>query len=437
MKDLYQKRRTLALEAFEGGIAVIPAANEILRNNDTEYPFRQSSDFFYLTGFDEPDAVLVLAPEHPEHRVVIFVRDRDPDMEIWNGRRLGPERAVETLGVDMAFSIGALADVLPDYLRNVDTLYFALGENDRADTVVRNALERARALTRRKGFAPGSIADPSPILHGLRQIKGSEEIDTLRRSAEITGRGHLAAMKATRPGLYEYEIQAILEYEFRRSGAQGLAYESIVASGDNATILHYRGSRDRMADGALLLIDAACELDYYATDVTRTWPVNGTFTPEQRAIYEIVLAAQTAAIEAVRAGEAQRAFHHAAVRVITEGLIDLGLLHGSVEENIERELYRAFYMHGTGHWLGMDVHDVGRYRDDADEPVVLAPGMVTTVEPGIYVGRDAQCDERFKGIGVRIEDDILVTVAGNENLTAAVPKSVREIEALVGSCASA
>ena len=423
------------MRRFAGGVAVIPAAQEIIRSNDSEFPFRQNSDFFYLTGFDEPDAVLVLAPDHREHNVYLFLRERDREMEIWNGRRLGVERAAAALGVDIAFSIGALADVLPDLLTNVETLYFALGANPRADGIVRGALERARGLTRRKGFIPDAIVDPSSVLHGLRQVKEATEIATLRRAAAITARGHIAAMKATRPGLFEYEVQAALEYEFRRGGAQSVAYESIVAAGDNATILHYRNSRDRMNDGDLLLIDAACELDYYATDVTRTWPVNGRFSAEQRAIYDIVLRAQEAAIAAVQPGAAQRDFHHAAVRTIAEGLVDVGLLSGSVDEIVETERYRDFYMHGTGHWLGIDVHDVGRYRDPSDEPIRLEPGMVTTIEPGIYVHRDRDCNERFKGIGIRIEDDILVTADGNENLTAAVPKSMNEIEEIVGSCA--
>ncbi len=431
---IYEVRRQQALAAFHGGVAVIPSATIIQRNNDTEYEFRQNSDFYYLTGFNEPDAVLVLAPEHDEYSTALFVRERDRAMEIWNGRRLGVEAAAQTLAVDIAYPIGSLAQELPAYLCNVETLYYALGNGD-TDAVVRNALADARLKTRRAGFAPDTIADPSPTLHALRQIKSARELELMRKSAEITGRGHVAAMRATRPGLYEYEIEAVLEYEFHRAGADREAYESIVAGGDNATILHYRENRDRLADGTLLLVDAACEYEYYAADVTRTWPVNGRFTPEQRAIYEIVLAAQQAAIDALRPGQPQKAFHHAAVRTIVEGLIDVGLLHGSVDEQIERETYREYYMHGTGHWLGMDVHDVGRYRDVSDTPVTLEPGMVTTVEPGIYVQRDCNCDERFRGIGVRIEDDLLVTESGTENLTATIPKSIDELEAIIGSCA--
>ncbi|HET9030888.1 MAG TPA: Xaa-Pro aminopeptidase [Candidatus Aquilonibacter sp.] len=430
---IYQERRRRALEDFANGVAVIPSATLHLRNNDTEFEFRQNSDFFYLTGFDEPDALLVLAPSGAEHRTILFLRERDRAMEIWNGKRLGVERACETLGIDAAYSVEELDERLPRYLTGVDTLYYQLG-NERFDARVRTALAKARTLTRRSGTAPDTITDPSERIHAYRQIKSGPEIELLRRGAEITRRGFVAAMKATRPGLFEYEVEALLEYEFHRAGAQREAYESIVASGDNATILHYNTNRDRLADGDLLLIDAACEYEYYATDVTRTWPVNGRFSAEQRAIYEIVLAAQEAAIATLQPGAPQRAFHQAAVRVITEGLIDLGLLSGSIDENLERETYREYYMHGTGHWLGMDVHDVGRYRDRSDEPVALMPGMVTTVEPGIYVQRDAACDERFRGIGVRIEDDLVITERGSENLTAAIPKSIEELEAIVGSC---
>ncbi|MBV8638853.1 MAG: Xaa-Pro aminopeptidase [Candidatus Eremiobacteraeota bacterium] len=429
----YEARREQALAAFHGGVAIIPSATTIPRNNDTEYEFRQNSDFYYLTGFDEPDAVLVLAPEHDEHRTILFLRERDRATEIWNGRRLGVDAAVETIGVDIAYPIGSLAQELPRYLCNVETLYYTLG-NSENDACVRAALGDARAMTRRAGFAPDTIADPSPALHALRQIKSAHEIAQMRRSAEITAQGHIAAMRATRPGLHEYEIEAVLEYEFHRAGAQRTAYESIVAGGDNATILHYRENRDRLAEGTLLLVDAACEYNYYAADVTRTWPVNGRFSAEQRAIYDVVLAAQQAAIETLRPGQPQKAFHYAAVRVITEGLIELGLLRGSVDEAIERETYREYYMHGTGHWLGMDVHDVGRYRDLSDTPVTLEPGMVTTVEPGVYVQRDAACDERFRGIGVRIEDDLLITESGSENLTAMIPKSIDELEAIIGTC---
>lgn len=432
----YSNRRERALTAFHGGVAVIPAAREILRSGDSTFPFRQNSGFYYLTGFDEPDAVLVLAP-HRQGRSALFLRERDRTQEIWNGKRLGVERARDVLGVDEAHPIGELAQRLPEYLAGASALHYAFGADAATDRIVRDALERARANTRRKGRAPQKVVEPSLVLDPMRLIKDDGELAVMRRAAAIARRGHVAAMRATRPGLYEYEIQAILEAEYRRAGAQGVAYESIVAAGDNATTLHYVANRDRLEAGTLLLIDSGCELDNYATDVTRTWPVDGRFTAEQRAIYEVVLAAQEAGIAQVRPGVRRNAFHDAAVRTIVQGLIDVGLLSGSIDENVERETYRDFYMHGTGHWLGLDVHDAGPYRDADDEPLVLEPGMITTVEPGIYVRRDLDCDERFKGIGVRIEDDVLVTAGGNENLTAEIPKRVEELEAIVGSEARA
>ena len=432
----YRDRRAKLLEALRGAAAVIPSARILPRNADTDFPFRQNSDFFYLTGFDEPDAILVLAPEHPEHHSVLFLRKLDRAKEIWNGKRLGVERAVERLGVDAAFPIDEFADRLPEYLRGTQSLQYALGADEAADRTIHQAIATARSRTRNGGRAPLSIADPGTILHEMRSIKSDDEIATLRRAAAITRAGHVAAMRATRPGLFEYELRAIMEFEYVRSGAQGVAYESIVASGDNATILHYVTNRDRLEPGALLLVDSGCELDFYASDVTRTWAVDGRFTAEQRAIYDVVLAAQEAACAQVAPGVPRNVFHDVAIRTIVAGLIELNLLSGGVDENVESERYRDYYMHGTGHWLGLDVHDAGRYRDDADKPIAFATGMVTTVEPGIYVHRDLDCDERFKGIGVRIEDDLLVTADGHENRTAAIPKRVDELEALVGSGAS-
>ena len=425
--DQYAARREKALAGFAGGVAVIPSARTILRAGDSSFPFRQDSDFFYLTGFDEPDALLVLSPEHPMHRTALFLRKRDRDKEIWDGGRLGVERAVDVLGVDAAYDIDELAERLPEYLVGAASLHFNFGANPANDRTMHEALESARSKTRRKGRAPQSFVDPSLVLHEMRLFKSEAELETMRRACAITARGFAAGVAATRPGAYEYEIAAAIEAEYRRGGAQSVAYESIVAGGDNATTLHYVRNRDRLDAGMLLLVDSGCELDYYATDVTRTWPVNGHFTAEQRAIYEIVLAAQTAAIDAVKPGIARNVFHEAAVRTITEGLVDVGLLSGSVDENIERETYKTYFMHGTGHWLGLDVHDVGAYRDASDEPVVLQPGMITTIEPGLYVRRDVDCDERFKGIGVRIEDDVLVTVGGNEVLTSAIPKALPEL----------
>jgi Xaa-Pro aminopeptidase len=429
----YAQRRERALAAFAGGVAVIPSAKTILRNGDSSFPFRQDSDFYYLTGFGEPDAVLVLAAQRDGERCVLFLRKRDRAQEIWDGARLGVEGACEALGVDAAYPIDELAQRLPELLGDASTLHYAFGNDAHFDGVVREALEDARTRTRRKGRAPQTVAEPSLVLSEMRLLKTEDEIAILRRAAAITRSGHIEAMRNTRPGSFEYEIQAVLEAEYRRAGAQSVAYTSIVAGGDNVTVLHYDANRDRLEAGSLLLIDSGCELDCYATDVTRTWPVNGHFTPEQRAIYEVVLAAVDSAIDRVRPGVPRNEFHDAAVRTVTQGLLDIGLLTGSVDENIETERYKDYFMHGTGHWLGLDVHDAGAYRDVDDRPVEFRPGMVTTVEPGIYVRRDLDCDERFKGIGVRIEDDVLVTANGNENLTSAIPKSVEELEAIVGS----
>ncbi|MBV8582887.1 MAG: aminopeptidase P N-terminal domain-containing protein [Candidatus Eremiobacteraeota bacterium] len=431
--DPYKQRRAQLRRAIGGDVAVIPSARTTLRNNDSAYPFRQDSDFYYLTGFNEPDAVLVLATQHGEHSDVLFLRDRDRDREIWDGDRLGVERAPRELGVDAAFPIGKFAERLPDYLIGATTLYYEFGRSDDTDRSVRDALERTRERARHKGRVPHAFADPANVLHPMRLIKSDAELSTMRRAAAITREGFLTAMRATLPGLYEYEIEAAIENEYLRLGAQFTAYESIVGSGDRTTTLHYVANRERLEAGTLLLVDSGCELDCYASDVTRTWPVDGRFTGEQRAIYDIVLAAQEAAIACVRPGVRRNEFHDAAVKVVTEGLLDLGLLTGSLDENIEEKHYRTYFMHGTGHWLGLDVHDAGDYRDEDDEPMRLRPGMVTTVEPGIYVRRDLDCAERFKGIGVRIEDDILVTAEGNENLTQAIPKRVDELEAIVGS----
>ena len=435
--DAYHGRRMRVAAAIGDGAAVIPAARDRLRSNDTEFEFRQNSDFYYLTGFEEPDAVLVIAPHRERERVVAFVRPRDRSKEIWTGRRMGVQAAPERLGVDAAYAIDELDAKLPELLYGARTLYYAFGHDEPFDRRVREALAAAHAKARRSGRAPDVTADPSGILHEMRMIKDPDEVAKMRRAAQITENGHRAGMRGTRPGMREFEVEALIEYEYLRAGAT-FAYPSIVASGENATTLHYNTNRDELRDGDLLLVDSGAEFELYTCDVTRTWPVNGRFTAEQKAIYEIVLAAQEAGIEQVKPGNSCRAFHHACTRVITEGLIEIGLLKGSVEENIEKERYREYYMHGAGHWLGLDVHDVGRYRTGEDDAYrKLEPGMVTTVEPGIYVHPDLDCDARFKGIGVRIEDDILVSASGNENLTGSIPKTVAEIEAIAGAAAFA
>jgi Xaa-Pro aminopeptidase len=436
----FAERRAAVLERLGDGVMIVPAATHALRNNDTEYEYRQSSDFYYLTGFTEPEAVLVLAPHRENERVTLFLRQRNREREIWDGKRLGVEAAPGALGVDAAYPIEELAQRLPEALAGAHTAYVHLGEDAAFDRTFFAALESARTKTRRTGFAPDAFVEPSTIVHEMRLIKDAGEIDAMRRAAAITRLGHIAGMRATRPGLYEYELEAIIEHAYRANGAQDTAYSSIVAGGDNATILHYNTNREPLRAGELVLVDSAAELDLYASDVTRTWPVDGRFTAEQRAVYEIVLAAQKAAIAEVRPGAHVRTAHEAALRVLSEGLIELGVLSGSVDEAIEKELYKPYYMHGTGHWIGLDVHDVGSYTlRDGQTKRPLETGMVVTVEPGLYFHRDVQNDgaERFKGIGVRIEDDVLCGADGPVNLSEGIPKEIGEIEAIVGADALA
>lgn len=431
----YAARRQKLLARMGQGIAILPTATQKLRNNDAHYRFRPDSDFYYLTGFAEPEAVLVLAPGHPQGPYILFVRPRDPEREVWDGYRAGLEGARERFGADQAFSIHDIDSILPGFLENQDILFYSVGRNADFDGRVMHWLNMARAKVRAGVSAPREIVDVDELIHEMRLRKDAAEIELMRRAAGITGAAHRQAMRNCRPGLYEYELEAEIEYVFRRLGANAPAYPSIVGGGANACILHYIENRATLRDGDLVLIDAGAEYDCYAADVTRTFPVNGRFSAEQRALYELVLAAQQAAIEAVRPGNPYHLYHDAAVRVLTEGLIRLGLLQGSLEQCLEKESYKRFYMHRTGHWLGMDVHDVGVYKRQG-EWRLLEPGMVLTVEPGLYVAPDnLDVEARWRGIGIRIEDDVLVTDTGCEVLTRDVPKAVDEIEALMNGAA--
>ena len=429
--EIFRCRRDALAERLGNAIAIIPAAPHYLRNNDAEYEYRQNSDFYYLTGFTEPESVLVMAPGRDE-RDTLFLRRRDRDQEIWTGKRLGVEAAPDVLGVNAAYPIDELDQRLGTMLVGYERLAYGIGRDETFDRKVNAAVASARHAVRRGGKAPQEFFEPGLILHDMRLRKTPEELEVMRRAAAVTRLGHVAGMRTTRPGLWEYELEAFIEFAYHSHGAQATAYPSIVAGGSNATILHYNSNRNRLMDGELVLVDSGAEVDLYACDVTRTWPVNGRFTPEQRAIYEIVLAAQKSGIEEVRPGKSFRAYHEAALRVLCAGLIDIGLLRGTVEEVIANESYRDFYPHNTGHWLGLDVHDVGRYRDENDQWRLLEPGMVMTVEPGIYVQADLDVPDRFKGIGVRIEDDILCTSSDPENLTRGIPKETSELESLVG-----
>ncbi len=425
----FAARRKQLLEAMGDGVALFPSAPVALRNQGVGHPYRQDSDLYYLTGLDEPETLLLLTNQHEEHQVVLFVRPKKREREIWDGPRAGVEGAVADFGADVAYPIDELAEKLPDYLGNVDRLHYRIAQNREADAIVFDCLNHLRRGGRRGVTAPETIIDSAVHLHEMRLRKSGDEVATMREAAAITQEAHLRAMQLARPGMHEYEIDAELLHVFRKHGSERPAYESIVGSGPNATILHYRAGNRVFNDGELLLIDAGCEYGYYASDVTRTFPVNGSFSPEQRAIYEIVLRAQKASIDAVKPGATLDEIHQRAVRSITEGLVDIGLLDGEPDALIEEKKYEPFYMHRTSHWLGMDVHDVGHYFL-AGEHRPLEPGFVLTVEPGIYIATDAESvDERWRGIGVRIEDDVVVTKTGSDVLTYGIPKELDEVEA--------
>ena len=422
----FAARRAQLLEKMQQGIAVIPTAAERIRNRDAHYPYRFDSYFYYLTGFAEPDAALVLvAGDAP--RSLLFCRDRDPEREIWDGLRYGPLAAREAFGFDGAFAIDLFDSQLADLLGNQPGLFYALGLDPAWDGRIMAIMNRVRAQTRAGVRAPAAIVDVRALLDEMRLVKDQHELDAMRRAATISAGAHRRAMRAARPGRYEYEIEAELLHEFRRHGAQAPAYTPIVAGGANACILHYVENNRPLGDCELLLIDAGGEVDGYAADITRTFPVNGRFTAAQRDVYEIVLAAQQAAIHQVAPGHPWDAPHEAALRVLAQGMIDLKLVSGNVDSVLESGAYKRFYMHRTGHWLGLDVHDAGEYKTDAAwRP--LAVGNTLTVEPGCYIRPGDGVPEALWNIGVRIEDDALVTEQGCEILTAAAPKTVADIE---------
>jgi Xaa-Pro aminopeptidase len=426
----YAERRQALQLRMERGVALIPTAPARIRNRDSEYLYRFDSYFYYLSGFTEPESVLVLVSgETPKS--ILFCRKRDPARELWDGLRSGPEGAKAALGLDEAFPIEMLDEQIPRLLANQPVLHYAPGADTEWDARVMRWLNEVRAQSRAGIAAPAEIRDLRTALDEMRLVKDDGELAVMRRAAAISVAAHERAMRATRPGRNEHEIEAELLYEFRLRGSQYPAYTPIVAGGANACILHYRENSARLSDGDLLLVDAGCELDGYASDVTRTFPVNGRFNGPQKDVYELVLAAQGAAIAEVRVGNRWDEPHNAAVKTLARGFVDLGLCRGSVEHVIETEDYRRFYMHRTGHWLGLDVHDAGEYKSEGQWRR-LEPGMTLTVEPGCYVRPGDNVPERFWNIGVRIEDDVAVTAAGCEVLTAAAPKTVRDIEALVG-----
>ncbi|WP_311790448.1 MULTISPECIES: Xaa-Pro aminopeptidase [Pantoea] len=432
--DTFQQRRqALLAKMAPGSAALIFAAPEVTRSNDSEYPFRQNSDFWYFTGFNEPQALLVLIKSDVTHNhSVLFNRVRDLTAEIWFGRRLGQDAAPEKLGVDRALPWDDIGQQLHLLLNGLDVVYHAQGEYAEADKLVFAALEKLRRGFRQNFSAPVTLTDWRPWVHEMRLFKGPEEIDLLRRAGKISALAHTRAMEACRPGQFEYQLEGEIHYVFNRHGARFPAYNTIVGSGENGCILHYTENESELRDGDLVLIDAGCEFHGYAGDITRTFPVNGTFSAPQRAIYDIVLASLYKALALFRPGVSIREVNEEVVRIMVSGLVDLGILQGDVETLIAEEAHRQFFMHGLSHWLGLDVHDVGHYGTPSRDRV-LEPGMVLTVEPGLYIAPDSDVPVEYRGIGVRIEDDILITETGNENLTDSVVKDADAIEALMAA----
>jgi len=431
--EFARRRKNLMALMEPNSIAIIPSAREQVRSRDTEYPFRQDSDFYYLSGFTEPDAVLVLIPRRRHGQFVIFCREKDPGLELWHGYRAGPEGVCDRYAADDAFPTADIDDILPGLIEGRERVYYSMGRSAGFDRRIMGWVNSIRGKEASGAVPPGEFTDLDHMLHELRLYKSAAEIRLLRRAGDITARAHQRAMRACRAGMYEYQLEAELQHEFAVSGARHPAYPSIVGSGNNGCIMHYLENAAKMRDGDLVLIDAGCELEYYASDVSRTFPVNGCFSRDQRALYELVLRAQLAAIAQIKPGNHWNQPHDASVRVMTEGLVELGLLKGRVDSLIKREAYRTYYMHRVGHWLGLDVHDVGDYRL-GEEWRLLEPGMVMTVEPGLYVSaHNTKVAKKWRGIGIRIEDDVVVTEQGCEVLSSAAPKTIEEIEALMAT----
>ncbi len=427
----FAKRRQEVMQQMGGGVAILPTAPVRPRNRDVHYLYRPDSDFYYLTHFPEPEAVAVLVPGRAHGEYILFCRDRHPEKEIWEGRRAGLDGAREHYGADDAFPIDDIDEILPGLLENREKVFYSMGRYPDFDTHLMNWVNEVRGKARNGVNAPGEFVDLHHIVHEMRLIKRPEEIKLMKRAAKVSAAAHRRAMQACKPGMMEYEVEAELLYEFRKGGSEYTAYPPIVGGGANACVLHYNENNAELKNGDMLLIDAGAEMDGYAADITRTFPVNGKFKGEQKAVYEIVLAAQLAAIEQVRVGKHWNEPHEAAVRVLTQGLKDLGILKGDVAGHIEQGDYKRFYMHRTGHWLGMDVHDVGDYKL-GEAWRELEPGMVLTVEPGLYIAEGSKdVDARWWNIGIRIEDDVLVTREGSEVLSREAPKGVDEIEALM------
>ncbi|WP_172656564.1 Xaa-Pro aminopeptidase [Catenovulum maritimum] len=430
----YQQRiENVLSQMADNSVAIIAAASEQTRSNDTEYPFRQDSDFFYLTGFNEPDAFLVLSKKSETSRY-LFCRAKDKFAEIWNGRRAGPEQASQNLGLEQGFAIETFDAEVQQILNGVETIYWLQGKSKQVDKRIFNLVQQIRDQGK-LSLPPYRMFDLRQIMHEMRLVKSNAELEIMQQAADISCKAHKRAMQRSQAGVMEYQLEADILHEFAQHGARFAAYNTIVAAGDNACILHYTENADRIEDGDLVLIDAGCELHGYAADITRTFPANGKFTPAQAKLYQLTLDAQLASMQYLKPGNTLKQATDVAVEVITKGLIKLGLLTGSLEQNLASEegkpaAYRQFFMHGLGHWLGLDVHDVGLYKvAGQDRP--LEAGMVLTVEPGIYVAQDAEVDEQWRGIGIRIEDNVIITQDGYQVITDAAPKTISEIEALM------
>ena len=428
--EFARRRKQLMRMADDDAILILPAAPERIRSKDTHYPYRQDSDFWYLSGFAEPEAVLVLVPGRKHGESLLFCRERDAEKEAWDGPRAGPEGAIDAFGMDDAYPISDLDDILPGLLEGRSRVYYHFGRDTEFDLKLIGWVNRVRAQVRQGAQPPHEFLELGHFLHELRLFKSPAEIRLMERSADIACRAQVAAMRATRVGAFEYEVEAALQQAYRASNAVA-AYEPIVGGGANGCVLHYRANNARLNDGDLLLVDAGAEYGLYASDITRTWPVNGRYSKEQRALYEIVLDAQRAALAEARPGRPWIAGHEAAVRVLTEGMLSLGLLKGTLKQNLASGDYRRFYMHKTGHWLGLDVHEVGEYKLAGDFRE-LEPGMAFTIEPGLYIAPGSKgVPAKFQGIGIRIEDDVLITKDGNRVLTDGVPREVDAIEAVM------
>ncbi len=427
----FKSRRDQLLKKLDSNsIAIIPAAPEYLRNGDTDYRYRQNSDFYYLTGFPEPEAVAVFAPGRKEGEFILFNRERDPAIEIWVGKRAGQDGACQEYGADQAFSIHTIDQKLLEILSNYQTIYYPFGRDAAFDQRMMGWVKHLRARVRAGVATPTTLNDLAKITSEMRLLKSAAEIEVMRKAANISAAAHRRVMATVKPGLWEYEVEATLLYEFTRQGCHSVAYNTIVGAGANACVLHYIDNNTQIKDGDLILVDAGGEYDYYAADITRCFPANGRFTAAQRAVYEVVLVAQLAVLQAIKPGIPWNQLQPIAIRKITEGLVELGILKGRVDDLIESRAYFPFYMHNFGHWLGMDVHDVGEYKVGV-EWRTLQPGMVFTVEPGIYIQPQKNVAEKWWNIGVRIEDDVVVTAMGCEILTKDAPKKIDEIETVI------